>query len=170
DNQIDATTGTVKAKGRFPNPGGKLFPNQFVNVNLLVDTLRAVPAIPVTAVRHGTQGDFVFVLQAENKVKMQIVKQGPANGANVAILSGLKVGQTVITEGADNLEDRSKVMLPGERPQRQPRAKSGWFGWLFGSSESATRDRRGDDRSGGGNSTAPGGERRRHRQGAGGDQ
>jgi multidrug efflux system membrane fusion protein len=61
DNQIDATTGTVKAKARFPNPDGRLFPNQFVNVSLLVDTLKNAPTIPVTAVRHGTQGDFVFL-------------------------------------------------------------------------------------------------------------
>jgi multidrug efflux system membrane fusion protein len=132
DNQIDAATGTVKAKARFPNPGGTLFPNQFVNVTLLVDTLKNAPTVPVTAVRHGTQGDFVFVLQGDHTVKMQTVKQGPSAGTNVAILAGLKPGQTVITEGADNLEDGSTVVLPGERPQFQRQKKSGLFSWLFG--------------------------------------
>jgi multidrug efflux system membrane fusion protein len=133
DNQIDATTGTVKAKARFANGTGRLFPNQFVNVSLLVDTLKSAPTVPVTAVRHGTQGDFVFVLQGDHTVKMQSVKQGPADGTNVAILSGLTVGQTVITEGADNLEDGSKVMLPGERPNFPRRKQGGFFSWLFGS-------------------------------------
>ena len=132
DNQIDTTTGTVKAKARFPNPGGTLFPNQFVNVTLLVDTLKNAPTVPVTAVRHGTQGDFVFVLQGDHSVKMQPVKQGPSTGTNVAILSGLTLGQTVITEGADNLEDGSKVVLPGEKPQFQRQKKGGLFSWLFG--------------------------------------
>jgi hypothetical protein len=73
------------------------------------------------------------VLQGDHTVKMQNVKQGPADGTNVAILSGLTVGQTVITEGADNLEDGSKVMLPGERPNFPRRKQGGFFSWLFGS-------------------------------------
>ena len=135
-NQIDPTTGTVKAKARFPNARGTLFPNQFVNVTLLVDTLRNAPTVPVTAVRHGTQGDFVFVLEGDHTVKMQPVKQGPSAGTNVAILSGLTIGLTVITEGADNLEDGSKVVLPGERSQFQRQKKGGFFSWLFGGSSS----------------------------------
>lgn len=136
DNQIDTATGTVKGKARFPNPGGTLFPNQFVNVTLLVDTLKGAATVPVTAVRHGTQGDFVFVLQSDHTVKEQVVKQGPSSGSNVAILSGLTIGQTVITEGADNLEDGSKVVLPGEKPQFQRQKKGGIFSWLFGGSSS----------------------------------
>ena len=157
DNQIDAATGTVKAKARFPNRDGRLFPNQFVNITLLVDTLKGVATIPVTAVRHGTQGDFAFVLQPDHTVKMQTVKLGPANGTNVAILSGLAVGQTVITEGADNLEDGSKVTLPGERPQFPRRKQGGLFSWLFGGS-------------GGGQGEGPGGGRGpgQHRRDQGG--
>ncbi|WP_116089629.1 efflux RND transporter periplasmic adaptor subunit [Sphingomonas crusticola] len=168
DNQIDATTGTVTGKARFPNPQGVLFPNQFVNISLLVDTLRGAATLPVTAVRHGAQGDFVFVLQPDKTVKMQIVKQGPANGSRVAILSGVKVGQTVITEGADNLEDGSKVMLPGERPQRQPRKKAGMFARLFGGG-SADGDGAGAGNAAGGGNSAGGGQRR-HRQGGGASQ
>lgn len=173
DNQIDASTGTVKAKARFPNGDGRLFPNQFVNVSLLVDTLKGAPTIPVTAVRHGTQGDFVFVLQADRTVKMQTVKQGPGKGASVAILSGLRLGQTVITEGADNLEDGSKVVLPGERPHFQRQKKGGFFSWLFGSSSEEPAERTRAD-SGPARSNAPGEEaqqagRHRHRQQAGGN-
>lgn len=167
DNQIDATTGTVKGKARFPNPQGVLFPNQFVNVSLLVDTLRGAATIPVTAVRHGTQGDFVFVLQPDHSVKMQIVKQGPATGSNVAILSGLAIGQTVITEGADNLEDGSKVMLPGEKPQRQRPQKSGLFGWLFGSGKAGDGAGPGGGNASGDGNASAGGQSRRHRQGGG---
>ena len=171
DNQIDAATGTVKAKARFPNGDGRLFPNQFVNVSLLVDTLKGVPTVPVTAVRHGTQGDFVFVLQADRTVKMQTVKQGPAKGASVAILSGLRLGQTVITEGADNLEDGSKVVLPGERPHFQRQKKGGFFSWLFGSSGNEPGEGTRAD-SGSSNASGEGGQhagRHRHRQQAGGN-
>ncbi|UAK26366.1 MdtA/MuxA family multidrug efflux RND transporter periplasmic adaptor subunit [Sphingomonas nostoxanthinifaciens] len=137
DNQIDATTGTVKAKARFPNPDSKLFPNQFVNASLLVDTLHNVAIVPVTAVRHGAQGDFVFVLQGDHTVKLQQVKLGPADGTRVAIASGVAAGQTVITEGADNLDDGSKVTLPGEKPKGPKRAQPGFFARLFGGGASA---------------------------------
>ena len=178
DNQIDASTGTVRAKARFPNPGGRLFPNQFVNVTLLVDTLKQAPVVPVTAVRHGTQGDFVFVLQGDHTVKVQAVKQGPSAGTNVAILSGVTIGQTVITEGADNLEDGSKVVLPGERPQFQRQKKGGLFSWLFGGGKTESRGAGRHGRQGGGdnaagaasdqangNSQAASGGHRRRRQG-----
>lgn len=116
DNQIDATTGTIKAKARFANPGGALFPNQFVNVSLLVETLRGVTSVPVSAVRHGAQGDFIFLLQPDRTVKLQVIKTGPSDNGRVAVLSGVPAGATVITEGADNLDDGSKVMLPGDKP------------------------------------------------------
>lgn len=132
DNQIDATTGTVKAKARFPNGDGRLFPNQFVNVSLLVGTLHGVATVPVTAVRHGAQGDFVFLLQPDRTVKLQVVKTGPAAGTNVAILQGVAVGQTVITEGADNLDDGSKVALPGDKRPARPAKQAGFLARLFG--------------------------------------
>ena len=164
DNQVDAATGTVRAKARFPNQNGRLFPNQFVNIRLLTDTLKGAPTVPIAAVRHGTQGDFVFVLQPDRTVKMQMVKQGPADGANVAILSGLRVGETVITEGADNLEDGSKVVLPGERPQFSRRKKSGFFASLFGGGEDAQHG------PGGGNAQGQGGRHRQRHQGGGAGQ
>lgn len=179
DNQIDATTGTVRAKARFPNPDGRLFPNQFVNVSLLVDTLQQTPTVPVTAVRHGAAGDFVFLLQPDKTVKLQTVKTGPSVGDKIAITAGVKTGDTVITEGADNLEDGSKVMLPGDRPNFQrPQKSGGMFGWLFGRGGSGGRDGRGPGGGqGAGNGAGPGNGsgdgsgsgtgQRRHRQGQG---
>jgi len=164
DNQVDAATGTVRAKARFPNRDGRLFPNQFVNIRLLVEMLKGAPTVPVTAVRNGTQGDFVFVLQPDHSVKMQTVKQGPASGSRVAILSGLRIGETVITEGADNLEDGSKVVLPGERPQFPRRKKSGFFASLFGGGEEAQQGHAG------GNAQGQGAHRRQRHQGGGAAQ
>jgi len=115
DNQIDETTGTVRAKARFDNQDGKLFPNQFVNVSLLIDTLKDAVTVPVTAVRHGTQGDFVFLMTPEKTAKLQVVKLGPSDGPRQVVLSGVQTTDTVITEGADRLDDGGKVTLPGER-------------------------------------------------------
>lgn len=115
DNQADTSTGTVKAKARFANAGNTLFPNEFVNIKMLVDTLHDVVTVPVSAVRHGKPGDFVFVLQADKTVKLTKVTPGPSDGARIAILSGLAVGETVVVEGADGLEDGSAVRLPGDK-------------------------------------------------------
>ncbi|HUZ12240.1 MAG TPA: efflux RND transporter periplasmic adaptor subunit [Caulobacteraceae bacterium] len=117
DNLVDTTTGTVKGKARFANPGGALFPNQFVNVGLLVDTLKNQVIVPATAVRHGPQGDFVWVLQQPGQyVRMRKVTTGPGSGETVSVASGLAAGETVITEGGDRLSDCARVMLPGQPP------------------------------------------------------
>jgi multidrug efflux system membrane fusion protein len=116
DNQIDATTGTVRAKARFANADERLFPNQFVNVELLVDTLSKAVTVPVAAVRHGAQGDFIFVLLPDKTAKLSPVKTGPSDNGRTVILSGIAAGDTVITEGADRLEDGARVNLPGNAP------------------------------------------------------
>ncbi len=123
DNQIDPTSGTVKAKARFANPDGSLFPNQFVNVTLLADTLRQVVTVPVSAVRHGAQGDFVFLLQPDRTAKLQLVKTGPSDGTKVVALSGVRAGQSIITEGADSLDDGSSVTLAGDKPDGNRRGR-----------------------------------------------
>lgn len=114
DNQIDTTTGTVRAKARFANADERLFPNQFVNVELLVDTLSKAVTVPVAAVRHGAQGDFIFVLLPDKTAKLSLVKPGPSDNGRTVILSGIAAGDTVITEGADRLEDGARVNLPGQ--------------------------------------------------------
>ncbi|MFN4120174.1 efflux RND transporter periplasmic adaptor subunit [Acidovorax sp.] len=112
DNQVDTTTGTVKAKARFDNASGTLFPNQFVNVQLL---LRNVPAVvvPVTAVRTGANGDYVYVINEDRTVSLRKVKRGQATVGLVAIAEGLQEGERVVTEGGDRLQDGMAVQLPG---------------------------------------------------------
>lgn len=118
DNQVDTTTGTVKAKARFDNAGAKLFPSQFVNIRLTVDTIKNAITVPVTALRHGSSGDFVYVLNPQTRtVAQRAVKSGKATPVRVEIASGLTGGETVITEGADRLKDGAKVTLPGDRPR-----------------------------------------------------
>jgi len=111
DNLIDTTTGTVKAKARFANADGALFPNQFVNARLLLETLKGAVTVPATAVRQGPQGSFVFTVTPQSTAKLVPVTVGPAVGDSVSV-TGLAAGATVITEGADKLKDGGKVMLP----------------------------------------------------------
>lgn len=111
DNQIDPSSGTVKAKARFTNAASALFPNQFVNIALLANTLPHVVTVPTSAVRHGPQGDFLFELQGADRVKLHLVKTGPSDGTVTAILAGLAPGVPVVTTGADGLDDGSKVRL-----------------------------------------------------------
>lgn len=114
DNAIDTATGTIKAKARFANGSYRLIPNEFVNITMLVDTLRHALVVPVSAVRHGAPGDFVFALQPDQTVKLKVVRTGPMTGQSIAILSGLAGSETVVTAGADGLEDGSRVRLPGK--------------------------------------------------------
>ncbi|WP_332876871.1 efflux RND transporter periplasmic adaptor subunit [Massilia sp. S19_KUP03_FR1] len=116
DNQVDVQTGTVRAKARFANNDGKLFPSQFVNLRLEVRTIKNAVMVPVTALRHGTAGDFVYVLKSDKTVSTRVVTRGQATVDKIQIVSGLKVGEQVITEGADRLKDGAKVTLPGDRP------------------------------------------------------
>lgn len=128
DNQVDITTGTVKAKARFANADAALFANQFVNVQLRIMSIDNAVVVPVTAVRLGGSGDFVFVLNAaERTVSVRPVVRGQGAGEKIAIASGLKVGEQVITEGADRLKEGSRVALAGEAPRgggRRPGASA----------------------------------------------
>ncbi len=119
DNQIDTTTGTVKAKARFNNAQQNLFPSQFVNVRLQVRTIKDAVMVPVAAVRQGGTGTFVFVLQQDRTVKIRPVTRGVATVDKIQITSGLQAGERVITEGADRLKDGGAVVLPGDAPRAQ---------------------------------------------------
>ena len=117
DNQVDVQTGTVKAKARFRNADLALFPSQFVNVRMLLRTIGGAVVIPVNALRNSSSGDYVYVLNAQERtVAMRKVKRGQATVDKVQIVSGLQAGEQVITEGADRLKDGDKVTLPGDRP------------------------------------------------------
>jgi membrane fusion protein, multidrug efflux system len=117
DNQVDTQTGTVRAKARFNNAKLALFPSQFVNVQLNVRTIRDAVVVPVSALRHGNNGDFVFVLKDDRTVALRPVARGQAAVDKVQIATGLQVGERVITEGADRLRDGSRVLLPGASPE-----------------------------------------------------
>ncbi len=115
DNQVDTTTGTLRAKARFSNANDALFPNQFVNIRLLVDTLHNSVIVPTAAVLRGSQGLFVWVVnQPGNTVEMRQIKTGPAVGDNTAVTSGLDVGEIVVTDGSDRLRDSQRVFLQGD--------------------------------------------------------
>jgi multidrug efflux system membrane fusion protein len=130
DNQVDTQTGTVKAKARFGNEGSKLFPNQFVNVRLQVNVVRNAVTVPVTALRHGANGDYVYVLNPQTRtVALTNVKRGEEDAERVEITSGLSGGETVITEGADRLKDGAKVILPGDHPARGQGGQGGQGNW-----------------------------------------
>lgn len=116
DNQIDTQTGTVRAKARFNNTRQQLFPSQFVNVQLQLRVIKDAVVVPVAAVRSGGQGDFVFVLMEDRTVKQRPVVKGQMLVDRVQVVSGLKVGERVITEGADRLRDGARVTLPGDTP------------------------------------------------------
>ncbi|NHZ78309.1 efflux RND transporter periplasmic adaptor subunit [Massilia sp. CCM 8695] len=117
DNQVDVQTGTVRAKARFANGDQALFPSQFVNLRLELRTIKDAVVVPVTALRHGSTGDFVYVLNpAERTVAVRPVTRGQATVDKVEVKTGLKAGEQVITEGADRLKDGAKVTLPTDKP------------------------------------------------------
>lgn len=125
DNQVDTQTGTVRAKARFNNTREALFPSQFVNIQLNARTIHDAVMVPVSALRHGNDGDFVFVLKDGQTVALRPVTRGQATVDKVQIASGLQVGERVVTEGADRLRDGSRVVLPGDAPAAGPRTGGG---------------------------------------------
>ncbi|QQP97090.1 efflux RND transporter periplasmic adaptor subunit [Lysobacter enzymogenes] len=114
DNAIDPGTGTVKAKARFGNDDARLFPSQFVNVRVLLDTLPDAVTVPAAALRTGPNGDFVYVVGADRKAQLRKVTRGPAAGDTVAVTQGLKLGEQVVISGGDQLSDGAAVRLPGD--------------------------------------------------------
>ena len=109
DNQIDITTGTLKFKALFENRDQALFPNQFVNVRLLADTLKNVVLAPTAAIQYGTNGSFVYAMDGDNKVKIRTVKVGVTDGDVTVIEDGLAPGDRVVLEGTDRLRDGGAV-------------------------------------------------------------
>jgi len=117
DNQVDVQTGTVRAKARFRNADSTLFPSQFVNIRMLLRTIRGAVVVPVNALRHSSNGDYVYVLHPEERtVALRNVTRGLATVDKIQVVSGLEAGEKVNTEGADRLKDGDRVMLPGDKP------------------------------------------------------
>jgi multidrug efflux system membrane fusion protein len=126
DNQIDPTTGTVKLRAVFDNPEQTLFPNQFVNISLLVDTLHDASIVPISAIQRGAPGTFVYLVNGDT-VAAQPVSLGPSDNLNVAITKGLTPDQAIVTDGADRLKDGAKVKLvdPGAPAAATPAPAKG---------------------------------------------
>jgi multidrug efflux system membrane fusion protein len=124
DNQIDPTTGTVKLKALFPNSGNELFPNQFVNAKLLLDTRKDAIIIPQAAVQRGQKGAFVYTIKPDMTSSVRPIKLGPADGDEVSVEEGLSAGEMVVVEGADKLREGSKVDLPGQADQQNTGSKA----------------------------------------------
>ena len=116
DNEIDVTTGTVKLRAQFANADGLLFPNQFVNIQLLQELLQNQIVIPNAAVRRGAPNgvvsSFVYVVTSDSTVKVRPVTLGVVDAERVAVTAGLTAGEVVVTEGGDRLRDDAKVLLP----------------------------------------------------------
>ncbi|WP_291270760.1 MdtA/MuxA family multidrug efflux RND transporter periplasmic adaptor subunit [Geothrix sp.] len=112
DNQVDPATGTVRLKALFGNDDRTLFPNQFVNARLLVDTLRGVVIVPTEAVQRSPQGSFVYVVKTDSTVEMRPVEILATDGGETALKKGLTGGETVVTDGIEKLRPGSKIALP----------------------------------------------------------
>jgi len=111
DSQIDTTTGTIRLKAIFPNADQSLFPQQFVNVVLLLDTLHDATLIPQAGVQRGAPGTYVYVVNADQTVNVRKVTLGSGDATNISITQGLAPGETVVVDGADKLKDGAKVLV-----------------------------------------------------------
>src|SRR6202034_4220877 len=111
DSQIDVTTGTIRMRSTFDNPNGILFPNQFVNVRLLVDTMTGATLAPNAAIQLGASGDFVYLLGEGSTVAKRDVVTGPSDGKHTVITSGLAAGDKVVIDGVDRLRDGATVKV-----------------------------------------------------------
>ena len=120
DSQIDQTTGMVKLKAVFDNKDYALFPNQFVNIHLLLDVEKGALIIPVAAVQQGPDGNFVFVVKPDKTVTVRDVTLGATQDDSVAIEHGLSAGDVVVVEGADKLKEGSKVALSATYKRKTP--------------------------------------------------
>jgi membrane fusion protein, multidrug efflux system len=110
-NQMATSTGTVTLRASFPNDDESLYPNEFVNARLLVDTMKQAVLVPTPAVQSGAPGDYVYLVNADDTVSVHKVTQGPSDGKNTVILSGLSAGQVVVTDGMDRLNDGAKIKI-----------------------------------------------------------
>ncbi|RIA36075.1 multidrug efflux system membrane fusion protein [Ectopseudomonas oleovorans] len=124
DNQIDTTTGTVKLKARFENAEQMLFPNQFVNVRLRVETREAATIIPSSSLQFGNRGTFVYVVDGENKVSIRLVNVAASNGEDTLVEEGVQPGERLVLEGSDRLRDGAEVEVidPSQAEQPTPNA------------------------------------------------
>ncbi|KVS55359.1 RND transporter MFP subunit [Burkholderia cepacia] len=151
DNQIDTSTGTVKLRANFDNKEGMLFPNQFVNTRLLVDVMRNATIVPTSAVLTGSIGQFVYVVKPDNTVTVRKVTVGPVDGERTSIVSGVSLGERVVTDGSDRLREGAKISIPADKPK----GASGARGAGAASGASGAGGQRGGHRHGASQAAAP---------------
>jgi len=125
DNQIDQTTGTAKLKAVFDNKDNQLWPNQFVNANLLLETRKNSTVLPTAAILRGPQGAFVYAVKSDNTVEARTVAISLTQGNTTVVASGLKPGDTVVTDGQDKLQTGSKIERRNPSPGNAPNGKNG---------------------------------------------
>jgi membrane fusion protein, multidrug efflux system len=125
DSQIDVTTGTIRLKALFPNTDESLFPQQFVNVVLLLDTLHGAILVPQAAIQRGAPGTYVYIVNADQTVSVRKVALGPGDPTNISISAGLKPGESVVVDGADKLKDGAKVLLRQKSAASGPHSAAG---------------------------------------------
>jgi multidrug efflux system membrane fusion protein len=113
DNEVDTTTGTVKLRANFDNANERLFPSQFVNISLLLDTQHDVVTVPVAGVQRGAPGTYVYLVNQDDTVSVHPIKLGAQDGGFYAVTGGLTPGDRVVTDGADRLRDGAHVRIPG---------------------------------------------------------
>jgi multidrug efflux system membrane fusion protein len=114
-NQMTSATGTVALRANFPNDDEALFPNEFVNVKILVNTLQPIVVIPTPAVLSGAQGNYVYLVDsATNTVSVRPIKIGPSDGPRTAVVSGLQAGDTVAVDGTDRLSDGARISIASD--------------------------------------------------------
>jgi membrane fusion protein, multidrug efflux system len=122
DNQIDPTTGTFKLRAQFDNADEALFPNQFVNVQLLLDTAAGATIIPSAAVQRGAPGTFVYLVKPDSTVSVQKVTLGPSDSDRVVVTNGLQPGDNIVVDGADKLRDGAQVTVADQNAGHLPQA------------------------------------------------
>jgi multidrug efflux system membrane fusion protein len=155
DNQIDTTTGTIRLRAIFDNTDETLFPNQFVNIRLLADTVKDAITVPVAAVQRGQPGTFVYLVKSDDTVTIRVIETGATDGEKVAITKGLAIGDEVVVDGVDRLRDGAKIRRPGQQPGGRPVAAA-----PDGSAPPADGAKPQGQRRGSGGQQGAGGERR----------
>jgi membrane fusion protein, multidrug efflux system len=137
DSQIDTTTGTIRLKAVFANDDQSLYPQQFVNVVLLLDTLHNATLIPQAGVQRGAPGAYVYVVNPDQTVSVRKVTLGPGDANNIAVTGGLKTGEAIVIDGADKLKDGAKVLV--RQPGRSGAASAGDTGSAAGKNQAGQR-------------------------------
>jgi multidrug efflux system membrane fusion protein len=125
DSQIDPTTGTIKARAQFANEEKTLYPNQFVNIRLLVDTHKDVTVMPTAGIQRGVPGTFVYLVNADSTVSVRKVELGATDGERVEVRSGLLPGDRIVVDGADKLRDGARINVRTEAGNSEAPVKSG---------------------------------------------